>query len=93
MQNQMLQSTMGYQQVQIQQQQLYQSTTRTSWQAQTQHETPQSALIVNQAPVQYPHVEKREVPEQDFSEEEDAPAKKNRNMSRPSPPRPSVQAR
>ena len=58
MQNQMLQSTMGYQQVQIQQQQLHQSTTRTSQQAKTQHETPQSALIVNQAPVEYPHMEK-----------------------------------
>ena len=74
MQNQMLQSTMGYQQVQMQQ--LHQSTTRTSWQEQTQHETPQSALIVHQAPVLYPHVEKREVPDQDSLEEEDAPAMK-----------------
>ena len=77
MQNQLLQSTMGYQQVQMQQ----------------LHETSQSALIVNQVPVQYPHVEKREVPEQDSSEEEDAPAKKKRNMSGPSQPRPSVPAR
>ena len=91
MQNQMLQSTMGYQQVQMQQ--LHQSTTRTSQQEQTQHKTPQSALTVNQASVLYPHVENMEVPDQDSLEEEDAPAKKKRNMSGPSPPRPSVPAR
>ena len=54
MQNQMLQSTMRYQQIQMQ---LRQST-RTSRQEQTQYETPQLALIVNQAPVQYPRGKK-----------------------------------